>query len=237
MKVIILSLTPFKEKDAIINAISEDSFITFKARNILSLKNRNNDIKNILTVADVTFNKEVSDYNILRESSIILSPLQTNSSLEYLSVINGISEATNKLLDDEEKPHIFSNLLEAISSLKNGVNPICIALKYLYKVLKIAGYAFQINHCVKCESKQKIVGFSFVEGGFICRDCLQDGNELDLTGKYILMIREICGSSDYSNLTTEHNSEDLLFILSKFIYFINDICGLPIKSFDLILKK
>lgn len=37
MKIIILSISPYKEKDIIVNAISEIGLITFKANGVLSL--------------------------------------------------------------------------------------------------------------------------------------------------------------------------------------------------------
>ena len=38
MKVIILSKTPYKEKDVIFNAISEDKYFSFRARGVIDNK-------------------------------------------------------------------------------------------------------------------------------------------------------------------------------------------------------
>ena len=46
MKIIVISITQYKEKDGIINAISEEGAITFLARGIFDPKKKNAGINN-----------------------------------------------------------------------------------------------------------------------------------------------------------------------------------------------
>ena len=61
MKVIVLTINPYKEKDAIISAISEKEYITFLARGIRDPKSKNAAINNALCIADI----ELMDGNFI----------------------------------------------------------------------------------------------------------------------------------------------------------------------------
>ena len=53
MKIIVLSINNYKEKDAIITAISQSETITFLARGIKDPKSKNAAINNPLMIADI----------------------------------------------------------------------------------------------------------------------------------------------------------------------------------------
>ena len=61
MKIVVLSITPYKEKDAIIDAINEQGEMTFLAKGILDPKNKNSALNNLLAVADIEINE--GNYN------------------------------------------------------------------------------------------------------------------------------------------------------------------------------
>jgi len=238
MKVIVLTINPYKEKDAIINAISEEGFITFSARGILNPTSKNAGLNNILTVADVTFSPTKSKYNILKESEILLTPYKVKEEYDYLTSLMLLDEVTNSLLQDEEKHKVFNHLIEAIEMLKEGKeNPLLIDLIYLARILKIAGYEFEVNKCLYCQGSKSIVAFNFSEGGFICKNCFDQEHSNDLESvDQMLLMRFICNFNRENSKadSLKFKESDLKFLLNKFYEFIVDGIGTKIKSISLL---
>lgn len=235
MKIIILSLNKYKEKDSIINAISEEGYLTFTAHGILSPTSKNAAINNILTVTDVTLTESKSHKLSLKESSVILSPLISSTSLEYMATLSALAEATNKMLIDEEKHLAYPYLYKAIVSLRNKEQPFFILITYLSKLLKLAGYSLEINRCVRCGKKDNIVGFSFIEGGFICSSCLEEEDQIDLIGEQSLLFRLLAGNSDFTYQNIPYDENNIKVILTKLNQFIIDACGVYLDSTKIVL--
>ena len=236
MKIIVLSITPYKEKDAIIDAIGEDGDITFLAKGIFDVKNKNASLNNILSIAEIELQEGNYKYPVLKNSSIILNPMKLQNDYYYLSSLLLIAEATKTLLQDEEKIRIFDSLTKAIVSLKEAKQPWEILLCYFAKLLTIGGYEFEVNCCVFCGSKKDIVTFSFIDGGFVCRSCLQEDTPRDLNTTQMLLIRSAFNNQEIDKINFNCTKEDALIVLSKFFEFINDSYGITLKSGALINK-
>ena len=236
MKIVIISITQYKEKDAIIDAISEEGEVTFLAKGVLNPKNANAAINNLLAIADIELQEGNYKYPVLKNASILLNPLKTNNDFDYLASLMVIGEATKALLQDEEKAKIFDSLVTAITTLKKIDEPWFVLLVYLARVLKQSGYEFEVNRCVFCGSKNNIRTFSFKDGGFVCNDCLDETTEMGLTKDQMLLIRAAFNSQTFETTFEGYNKENALVVLNKFFEFINDAYGLTLKSQKLIIK-
>lgn len=236
MKIIVLSITQYKEKDGIIDAISEQGSITFLAKGIMDPKNKNSAINNALVIADIELNEGNYKYPVLKTASITFTPMKTSNSYYYLSSLLFIGEVTKTLLQDEEKIEIFETLADAVQKLKTTDNPWPIVLVYLAKLLTIGGYEFEVNQCVFCGTKKEIVAFSFKDGGFVCKNCLEADTERDLTKTQMLLIRSAFNNKNIKEANFECTKEDAIVVLNKFNEFIVDSYGLNLKCFDLLNK-
>ena len=234
MKVVVISITPYKEKDGIINAISEEGALTFSARGIFDPKNKNAAINNSLVIADIELTEGKSKYQTLKTCSIIDTPMTVNSNLEQLSAIMLIAEATKSLIQDEEKASIYQSLLDVIASLKTAKEPWMSLLIYFARIFKATGYEFEVNQCVFCGSKKDIITFSFVDGGFVCRNCLDESTEKDLTNDQMLLLRSAFNAKDFSLESKYCNKDNALLVLNKFFEFIYDSYGVRLKSASLL---
>ncbi len=234
MKIIVLSITQYKEKDGIIDAISENGDITFLAKGIFDPKNKNAALNNNLVTADIELQEGNYKYPVLKTSSIIDNPMKLQNDLDYLTSLLLMAEMTKTLLQDEEKILIFESLMQAIHALKRAETPWAILLAYTAKILKVSGYEFEVNRCVFCGTTSNIVTFSFSDGGFVCQDCLESDTERDLTKEQMLLIRAAFNVEDLSNIKYNCKKEDALKVLSKFLEFINDSYGITLKSSSLL---
>ena len=234
MKIIILSLVKIKEKDVLVTALSEEEVITFKAHGALSPNNKNAAINNILTILDAEITTNKTGTKSLKECSVISVPDFTSVDLNYMATINSIAEATNKMLDEEERHLAFPYLEKALYALKEAKYPLLVLIAYLAKLIKLSGGSFEINRCVACGRKQNIVAFSFIDGGYICKDCLDDNTDLSLSTYSLALIRTLCGTQDFNFNLVEYNEGEVLILLKKFIIYISDGIGVFIESPKLI---
>ena len=148
MRVVVISITPYKEKDGIVNAISKDETITFLVRGLLGPNSKNAALNTNLVIADIELQEGNYKYPVLKSSTVITSPIKLTNDYYYLSSLMLVNEVTKNLLQDEEKTLIFNDLVGTIEALKNKNNPWMPTLIYLAKIFKISGYEFEVNKCV-----------------------------------------------------------------------------------------
>ena len=234
MKLIILSITTYKEKDAIINGLNEDGIVTFSVNGLLSPKSKNTILSTPLNIVDVKMKEGKYKYAVLESSSLILSPYSSNDSLLKMASVALIAEATNKMLQDEEKAMIYPLLEAAVKAFKdNNLSPYQIVITYLAEAMRIAGYHFDINKCVFCCSKEGIINFSFREGGFVCRECYEFEDDYRFNRNQMLLIRQLFGVRSFIN-KVEISEEDGYPILKEIVSFIYDGLGIKLNNFSLL---
>ena len=235
MNLIILNITPYKEKDAIITGLSEESLISFTARGIFDPKSKNAILNNPLIEVDITFAEGKSKYPNVKTSSLVFSPYTLSDSLDKLAAISIVQEAINKMLMEDEKHQLYQDTKEALIALKKGeVDPYQIVISYLVRVLKVAGCYFELNSCVNCGTKKDIVTFAFEEGGFLCKNCLEDLSYKRFNTVQLMLIRNLFSSKTFVEAVPNFNKKDALIILEALIEYIYDGIGVKINSISLL---
>lgn len=234
MKVIVLSINPYKEKDAIVMAINEEETITFLARGIKDPKSKNAALNNILTIADIELMEGDFKHPILKSSKPLLTSLKVNMDTEYLSTLMLMDEMMLNLFPEEERAMMFPYLESAIKNLKDTNDWLMTLLIFMSNVIRLGGFQLEVNKCVMCGSRSKIVAFSFIDGGFICQNCFNESIIHDLNKNQMLLLREIVNSSDYHLLTSNYLLDDVKTLFVKFIQFIEEAFGYHFKNLRLL---
>ena len=103
------------------------------------------------------------------------------------------------------------------------------------QAIRLGGFELEVNKCVNCGSKRNIVAFSFVEGGFICQNCLGEGIERDLNKNQMVLIRKIFNTRDLHLLDSASNYDETYILFRKFIEFIEEAFGYHFKNLRLLL--
>jgi len=236
MKIIVLSINPYKEKDAIITAISQEETITFLARGIINPKSKNASLNNALTVADIELMDGDFKYPILKSSKPLFSPLKIDMDEKYLGSVLLMNEMILNLFPSEEQYIIFPHLEEALRVLKETNDWLMTLLLLMSHVIRLGGFQLEVNRCVMCEKTKGIVTFSFSDGGFICRDCFSPEMEHDLSKSQMLLIREIVNCSDFSLVSKEYNKADAMVLFEKFHHYIEEAFGYRFKNMRLLIE-
>lgn len=235
MKIIVLTISPYKEKDAIVSAISENEFITFLARGIKDPKSKNNAINNPLTIADIELMDGNFKYPILKEAKQLFTPMRLEMGTKYLGTLLLINEMMMHLFPDEEKPAMFQVLEKGVTTLKRTSDWLMTLLLIMAHALRVGGFELEVNRCVICGEKNRIIAFSFVDGGFICEKCANEETERDLSKEQMILLRKVFNAHDFYLLGSDYNQEDALFLLKKFIEYIEEAFGYHFKNLRLIL--
>ena len=101
MKIIVLSIANYKEKDAIITAISQSETITFLARGIKDPKSKNAAINNPLMIADVELMDGDFKYPILKNFKELFVPMKLKMDSTYLGTLLLMNEMMLHFFPDE----------------------------------------------------------------------------------------------------------------------------------------
>ena len=235
MKVIVLSISTYKEKDAVISAISENAFLTFLARGIKDPKSKNAALNNALTIADIDLMDGNFKYPVLKSSTPLFTPMRLEMNSKYLGSLLIMNETVNYLFPDEEKWKLFKPLEEGLFSLKKKDDWLMTLLIFFATAIREGGFELEVNRCVRCGKKNRIVAFSFEEGGFICEKCIDEEVSRDLTKEQMILLRQIFNSRDYHLLDSSYNKSDALILLKRIIAFMEEAFGYHFKNLRLIL--
>ncbi len=234
MKIIILSITQYKEKDGIVDSITEQGSLTFLAKSIFDPKSKNACLNTVLTIADIELQEGNYKYPVLKSINNVANPMLCNNSLDYLSSLMIMGEASKCLLQDEEKLQIYQTLFDAVTIIKTSDKPLLVAASVISKILKNAGYEFEVNRCVFCGAKKGISSFSFDDGGFVCKECEDEFTKHDLTVEQMFLIRDLFNNVQITINSAYYSMNNINVILSKFNDFIKDTIGFSLKSFSLL---
>ncbi len=235
MKLIILNANLYKDKDAIIHAISEDGSVDFTVKNLVS-KSDKSPLNLPLSVVDASFSEgKLYKYPLLKEFTLLDSPLISDYSTSLLVTISFLKEVTTRLLPEEEQYQLYPYLLKIIDLVKEKDNHkyFYIDLVYLFLTLKYAGYEFNVSECIYCGDRSSICDFSFDEGGFICKNCFAKKEVSEFNRDEMLIIRYILkGLNDIETIIKEGEFEEdaITKILKRALIFTSDNLGIRLNS-------
>lgn len=236
MKIIVISISAYKEKDGIITALTEDGVESFTVKGLYDPKSKNAYLNSVLTVADVELGSGRFKYPLIKNSVILESPLKKSTDFTYLSSILVICEATKVLLQDFEQKMMFKHLDAAMYALNHQNDYWMTVLIYLVNCFKASGYELEVNRCVNCGSKKNIKTFSFEEGGFLCDKCITPDTDMFFDKEIMLLVRDACNAVDYAHGSEYCNKENAIKLLNKMQEFIIDAYGISLNSITLLTK-
>ena len=236
MKIIVLKSSKYREKDLIYSVISSDRAFSFKVKGGADVKSPYIWMNNPLTMADIELVEGKYKYPVLKEAKIISSPLNGKDEFDYLFGVSALAEIAHDLVLEEERHLFFEELENAANALRSVKDKITCVAVFLARCLRKTGMEFEVDCCAQCGSKKDIVAFDMSEGGFVCRGCINETTERDLTKNQLIYCRWIFSAKDYYNEWDDRFSkEDKVAVLQKMKNFVFDVLGANIQSLDCLL--
>ncbi len=158
-------------------------------------------------------------YKTLTDVSIVEKYSEIGKDLKRISLINKISEDLDILVPYQGNDQEIWILLEDVLTSLDGSYNYLIYYYFLWKLLKILGYAPDLYHCVSCKNslKNENLYFSFKEGGFFCSECNIPNNSFLTSSNTIKIIRMILKEEKETllRLSLDAESKRLINALSQ----------------------
>ena len=228
----VLRIADYKEHDAMVSLLTEDGLLSFSATGIRKTGSKNAPSCQLLSYSRFTLlEREGGSYKLLEGLS--LRPIDGKDSLERLFVYYLIGELSSRMLSEEEATEAYPWLDACLKAMEGDFPPLSAAVIYFSALLRIAGFGLDVDACVLCGSKTDIVGLSFEEGGFLCKDDLVNESER-MTPRYLKIARYLfkMGVEDASRVA--FSDEEMRFFLKKLSEYLENQTGLKLRSMSLL---
>lgn len=227
----VLNSIDYKDNDSLLSVLCEDGLICLRARGVKKVNSRN--ASSVMNYAYSEFEvsrSNKSGYLTLSEGKLINYPSFISNNLEYISVINFVSEGIELVNDKKDSFECFVNTLDCMRSNKSSM---LILISFLNYFLKKQGISLNADECVNCGVTSQIVKFSFENGGYLCKNCCSLVND-DI--EYLKNMRILC-KTNYNNL----DKVDIEYIylykyVKETINLIENKSGIYFKSKAFLLR-
>lgn len=224
----------YKESDEIVTVLSLDGLHSFLARGIMKPASKNAAACQLLSFSRFSLTNGKNGGFSLKESQSLSTP-DGRDSLERLTAFSFLAELSAKFVQADEAQEVYPFLKAAMDGIEKGVDAFTETLLYFAHVLQIAGYGLDVDECVYCQSKTGIAGISYTDGGFVCKEDLQEGVEACKPRKLnIIRYAFRCPDRDFSRVS--FGKEECQDLLRELAQYANDLTGVTFKSLDLLLK-
>lgn len=227
----VINSIDYKDNDSMLSVLCENGVIALRARGVKKINSKN--ASSVMNYAYSEFEVNRSSKNgylTLSEGKLIEYPSFISSSLEYISVINFVSEGIELI---EDKKDSFECFVDCLDSMKNSYNSKFILVAFLNYFLNKQGVGLNADECINCGKKEGIVKFSFENGGYICKHCYNAlGDDLE----YLKNMR-IMAKTSYSNIS-KVNIDDVYAYkyIKEVISLVENKIGVYFKSKAFLLR-
>lgn len=226
---------PCKENDAMLTIITSDGLLSFYGRGVNKISSKNIASCSLLSYSSFVLSNQIGNKLSLKESNLIKSYLKEDD-FGVVGVSNFILELLSKGLDEdrvEESKNIYPYVLSSLNALLNGYHTLSVALFFFIKYLDALGIGLNLTNCVRCNKKEAIVGLSYIDGGFICKNCLNEtDHKLNVETLKFLHYSSLAKSNQLEKIPPLKNG--IYPVLEGFSRFLYDETGIDIKSLKLL---
>ncbi len=232
---IIITETPYGDNSKIINVLTkEKGLIGIMCHNAKSLKSplRTKTLKFTYAYFHIKYNE--NKLSTLVDVDIIDNLLNIKEDIELISYMSYITDLTYQVIKQNNDPEIYNIFINTVLKLNDKQNPLILTNILELKYLDYLGVGLNLDSCIKCGNKTKIVTLDPDEGGFICQDCYT--NEKIISPKAIKLIRmyyliDISSISDIK--ITKEVANEINYFLNK---YYERYTGLYLKSKDFLQR-
>lgn len=230
----VIRLSAYKDSDAMVNVLTENGLVSFLARGVLKTTSKNAPACQLLSYSRFSLN-EGKTAGIALKEALSLQVVDGRDSLARLASFSFLAELTSKVVQEDEGKAVFPWLKASLNAIAGNADALTCSLIFFAHVLEIAGYGLDVDECVYCGSKKDIAGISYSDGGFVCRNDLQEGvNALDARNLKILRYIFRCHLEDVPRVAfTKKECQDLFAPLG---IYLNDLTGVTLKSLPILLQ-
>lgn len=226
---IVISEQNYGEKSKIINVLTkEKGIIGLMVKGARSLKSPLRSVSGKLTYGTFNIFYKKDKLSILSEVSIIDNFSNIKKNIELISYASYLVDLASQVVRHSNDYKVFNNLIEGLSKINTGFNPVVIANILELKYLDNLGVLPILDSCVECGSRENIVTLSSDRGGYLCDKCRL--NEPIVSNKIIKLVR-MYYYVDIAKIDNINISSDIITEINKFLdNYYERYTGLYLKS-------
>lgn len=230
----VIHLSSYRENDAMVNVLTKNGIVSFLGRGILKPGSKNAGACQLLSLS--RFSLSGNDGGGTLAEAICLSPVNGKDSLANLASFSFLAELTAKTVQSEEASEVYPWLEGVLNAIAQGFDPLTASLLYFAHVLVIEGYGLNVDACVYCGEKNGIVGLSYSDGGFVCKNDLADDSQ-KISPRKLKIMRYIfrCGLVDIPRVAFE--KEETKDIFKELGLYFSDLTGVTLRSLSILEKS
>ncbi len=235
MEVVVIRLTPYREKDYIVNAFSSEGLITFRAPGALKFNSKLAGSLTLFNVVDVELTSGKTGF-ILSGVKPISASHKIYLDANKLIALNVIGEISQKLLiEDNSVREAFPLLKAVLLSLVEAKYNLSLIYLYVTNLLSLLGVKLVTDGCVSCHKRVNIVGLDLLEGGFVCSSHAS-AHTIFLNSHEINIIRYGFMIDESKLMHHEFNDEEVTKVLKVMLSYIEDVYTIKLISSQLLFQ-
>lgn len=190
MEGIILSQNDYREHDVILRLLcKQEGYQSLIARGIRRITSKNaGAIQPFSHVKCFIDYHEGKTIHTMRTADVIESYRSIREDLEKQSIAAIICECMEKA----EMTEGFAFLKQALDDLARTRQPYGLLALFFSCMNRYIGIEPYVDGCVKCGSERRICAISWKQGGFICRDCYREGDDMHYDKETLKCFRLLC---------------------------------------------
>lgn len=186
----IISVTTYKENDAIINLLTTSGVITFVARGIMKIDSRFGTLCQLYNKVEVSLDQSRrSGYYNLVGGKVLTNFQPIYENLEAMVTTSLLVEIIRKTIDEYNVENLYNLLSCAYEAILNKIDLSIIRVVFISQIIIATGLKLDVNECVRCHSTKGILSLSFDDGGFVCQKCFNPSVDVQCKPLYIKLVR------------------------------------------------
>ncbi len=233
---IIIKETPYGDNSKVINILTkEQGIIGVMCNNVKSIKNplRTKTLKFTYGYFHLNYNLN-NKLSKLIDVDIINNLNNIKNDISLISYMSYISDLTYQVFKQNDNQEIYNLFISTILKMNEKQNPLILTNILELKYLEYLGIGLNLDSCIKCGNKTKIVTLDPDEGGFICQDCYLD--EKIMSPKAIKLIR-MYYLIDINSISDIKISDSIALEINYFLdKYYERYTGLYLKSKEFLKK-
>lgn len=233
MEVVIIRLTPYREKDYIVNALSNAGIITFRAPGALGLKSKFAGKLFLYALVEIEL-RDTKAGQTLSYIESLNNAAKIFSNYDKVIALNFIGEIIQKILkDDDSVKETFSLIKNTLIALSITIHNLSLVYVFLTNLLRVLGLGLVIDRCVYSGAKQNIVGVDLSAGGLVAKGYVKE-NAILLNAEEVKMLRYGFMINETELLRHEFSDSEVGRLLQIMVVYLETTYNFKILSNELI---
>ena len=149
-----------------------------------------------------------------------------------ISYVSYLCDLISQVSRQEDITVLYSDFINAILKIENGLNPMVITNIIEVKLLDYLGVGLNLTSCISCGRKTDIITLSSEKGGLICKNCYTNERIVPIS---IVKVINMYYLVDIKSIDKIEIKEEIIEEINRFLNsYYNDYTGLYLKSKDFL---